>query len=530
MKHLNKRVLASFLVVLVLVGLITQVFATYDKPTFPDVPKTHYAYTYVEKAAQNGWVNGVGDGTFHPDDKVSYAQMCTMLVNAFFSEKLEGRDWPTSPWFARYTMVAHDAKILDGTGVTDHFSAAVVDKSVNRFEMALMLYNTMVATGYLSGTPDLNAAAKSTADWSSIPEKYRPAVAAAKAAGVINGIDSKGTFSGKQSMTRAQAAIVMVKMDEILGGIGSTQKPVTPDPVNPNPVTPDPVTPDPVTPALSGSSKVGTMSDTPVTLSLETHKPINDYWSQQSSEIRSLADKDCFNAAVQSGLDAEMILTQGQFGTGAKRNINLYYNYAMYDVPRMDVSYKDWPVGVKNVTEAVGGIQFYSFSKTPWYITLGNGMFLPVEKPRADELADIFVPIFAKFPNNATDKQKTVICVQSVVDRFDYERGSSGFDWFDGTTGTCESYSRVVSQILGAAGIPNISVGGNTSYGGHAWNQAYLDGQWYIIDATATESGYEEIFSFSRHEQLYGYPHSKNETDQMKVARAIIETVANLKG
>ena len=42
-------------------------------PTFPDVPESHWAYSYVERAAENGWVNGTGNGQFAPGSTLTFA-------------------------------------------------------------------------------------------------------------------------------------------------------------------------------------------------------------------------------------------------------------------------------------------------------------------------------------------------------------------------------------------------------------------------------------------------------------------------
>ena len=61
------------------------------------------------------------------------------------------------------------------------------------------------------------------------------------------------------------------------------------------------------------------------------------------------------------------------------------------------------------------------------------------------------------------------------------------------------------------------------SNGAHAWLQAYVDGKWCIVDATAAEYGYSATMTFSEHEKLYGYSHASNEADETKVARALVE-------
>jgi hypothetical protein len=53
---------------------------TPQTPNFSDVPQTHWAYSYVETAVQHGIADGFADGTFHPDQPVSRAQLSKMVV------------------------------------------------------------------------------------------------------------------------------------------------------------------------------------------------------------------------------------------------------------------------------------------------------------------------------------------------------------------------------------------------------------------------------------------------------------------
>lgn len=50
--------------------------------TFTDVPTDHWAYDYIAQAASKGVINGMGDGTFVPDEFVTYAQASKMIVCA----------------------------------------------------------------------------------------------------------------------------------------------------------------------------------------------------------------------------------------------------------------------------------------------------------------------------------------------------------------------------------------------------------------------------------------------------------------
>lgn len=501
------KVISLMLVMVMMLGILVQVFAADNKyvtPTFTDVPKSHWAYTFVEQAAEKGWVTGVGNGKFMPDGQVTYAQLVTMLGQAFFKSDVDSYTGVTNPWFAKFCNVANQNGLFNGTNAQNHvLDEQYVGVSVNRYEMAQMLYNVMKAKG-LNVTADQNAAKASTADWNSIPYKYRDAVAVCKAAGVINGTDSNGTFGGNGLMTRAQACVVLIQLDKYIanGGSSGNQGGQGNQPQDPN----------------VNYGPVGTMSDFKVTLSLDTHKPIHDYWSQQSAEIRSLTDKDNFNAAVQSMKDVEMILTEGEFGKTYRDNsVNLYYNYAMAD---------STVAGADRVWKAISNttLRGHAYGNIAYMMGAQNNIYTIGKATDSDRLAEVFAPIFARFPANATDKQKVDICVQEIVNRFDYATGTSGFTWLNGNTkGNCESYARAVSQILAAAGIPNMQMKGVIAGGAHAWNLVYVDGEWMIVDGTSAEAGYAQPESMSSYEQRRGVSHSVHSTDEVKVAMALVE-------
>lgn len=53
------------------------------KQIFTDVPAQHWAVGYVAKAVEMGVINGFGDGTFKPDDPITYEQMIKLLICAW---------------------------------------------------------------------------------------------------------------------------------------------------------------------------------------------------------------------------------------------------------------------------------------------------------------------------------------------------------------------------------------------------------------------------------------------------------------
>ena len=53
-----------------------------DTPTFTDVPDTSLFFPYVETAVRQRIVTGYSDGTFRPDNNVTRAQLCKIIVLA----------------------------------------------------------------------------------------------------------------------------------------------------------------------------------------------------------------------------------------------------------------------------------------------------------------------------------------------------------------------------------------------------------------------------------------------------------------
>lgn len=563
---MKKKILSLALALALSAGLAAPALAVYETPTFTDVPKSHWAYTYVEQAAKEGWVSGTGNGKFQPDGMVTYAQFCVMLTNAFtfFQDRLAQYTGPSSPWYAPYCGTIGEMGYFNQTAVKGkHTDDAVMNSPINRYDMAGMLYPIFERAAHISVSLDYEAVQASTPDYEASPIRYQTPIALVKTYGIISGIDSAGNFGGSGNMTRAQAAVVLCKMHE------AVQKNIPTWYTEQQEKPAYSTEPDQSTAILfSGNyGPVGTISDTPVTLSLETHKPIHDYWGQQSAEIRNIADKDCFNAAVQTVKDAEMILTQGEFrddiGKGyyqrrSNANINIRYNYATFDPKQYYDEQRrtlDAAREVELVLAATRGLSFSALGKCGWTIGSHNiltptkeevtygtltleksqGQFFVVNRNVAKdekELNEVFAPIFARFPANATDRQKAEICLQEIADRFDYNYGeplslADSFTWINGKTkGVCDDFAWASIKILSAAGIPAFWVAGDTSRGPHAWAQAYIDGSWYIIEGTMADStgeGSKGIMSFSAHEQAFGYPHSINNADWAKVTRALVE-------
>lgn len=504
-KSKRRNQITALLVMSALIVALVLPLASQPKPHFTDVPTTHWAYANIERAYSDGVMAGTGGnaakytGVFSPSGTLTEAQFVTIMTRGFFPSELEAAKksvGSNAKWYAAAEKVAEDKHLLT-------FVQGKMDKPITRYDMAAIIANVMDAKEF-AGRPDFNtvqATFSKIADINSIPDSYQTSVAAVFAMGIITGTDSKGTFSGSSYMNRAQAAVVYGRMKDAFLNYNGSSNPSTP-------TTPtEPSTPS--TPADGESSVVGTVSSSPVTLSYATHKPTVDFWSKQSDTVKNATDKDAFNAAVNTLINAEKI---SENSSGLRINPN--FNYAVFAENQTDAK-MNYTSTALTFTYAYG---------TKFVAKNNDGCYVYNSYNISEKERTAVSEAISKITDSMSDKEKVKICVDLITKKFSYDANGDGFSWDrGGTSGICDNFSNATNVILDVAGIPVIQVSGDVSNGAHTWNQAYVDGEWVIVDATAAEYGYPQYMSMSEHEKLYGYSHSLNNGTRTQVQRAMIE-------
>lgn len=496
-----RKKISAFILLCVICLPMVMIPAAAATPVFSDVPQTHWAYAYIMRAYEDDVMTGTyhnaatGERQFSPDATLTMPELITIVTRAFYGDEVEAST-ATGEWYAKNEEVANAHDLL-GFGVS-------MSGPATRYAMAVVMRNVMVDKGAKMPTEaELETVQSRIADWNSIPAMFKDAVATVFYLNIITGVDSNGTFDGSSTMNRATAATVYCRLADAIANL---------------PVEPDEPTPTP------SSDPVGTISDEEVTLSLETHAPVVDYWSDLPEDVKELCNQDAYNALCQTIADTELI-TSGEL----VRGVNKYYNYAVYSRDTSDV--KNMNVngvcsllnncGVRYNAQSVG--VRYNSQSVP-----NDGLIFFTASPFDSELTAVLDPIVAGIPAGASDREIVEYCVQEVIDRFDYEV-SGGFNWLNGkTTGDCDDYSMALKQLLSEAGIPSFETGGEVTGGSHVWLRVYIrngnGGNWYIVDGPAAEVGYSKIMTFAEHEKLYGYDHSLNDSDLSKIAMSIVET------
>ena len=236
-----KKIVSLTLAATMALGMVVSAHAA--SPTFTDVPASHWAYSFIEQAAADGIVAGIGNDKFNPSGTVSTAEFGTMVARSFRESTVEtnlesynnrNEAWYVSSplrlytnddkWWAPYMEALNTADVLGGLTVTEKggtyrnkWDVSVMESGMSRYDMAQLIYNLMNASQDPLPKPsdsEITAAKSDISDWSSIPAKYQDAVAACYAGGYLSGVDSTGRFSGTTTMDRAQAATVMCRLTD----------------------------------------------------------------------------------------------------------------------------------------------------------------------------------------------------------------------------------------------------------------------------------------------------------------------------
>ena len=117
--------------------------ATKRASAFSDMNASHWSYGYVNIASELKLINGYLDGTFAPDDKVSYAEATAMVIRALgYDEEVakSKESWPNN-----YTSYAKKLELYDSLGTVS------ANNGAPRGDIAILLWN-MLRTGVCTVT------------------------------------------------------------------------------------------------------------------------------------------------------------------------------------------------------------------------------------------------------------------------------------------------------------------------------------------------------------------------------------------
>ncbi|MFY9370572.1 MAG: S-layer homology domain-containing protein [bacterium] len=189
------------------------------KPSFADL-EGHWAREAVELMAARRIIAGMSAQEFAPDLPVTRAQLVTMLVKALELEPVtpeEGtfRDVEAGTWYYTPVETAYRAGLVAGRGRGEFDPSA----PVTRQEMAVMVARALeISSGRATNTYPVEANLRRFEDQVDIAPWARGAVARLVEEGIMSGMPGR-IFAPQGTATRAQAAVVLKNMLQVLGKI-----------------------------------------------------------------------------------------------------------------------------------------------------------------------------------------------------------------------------------------------------------------------------------------------------------------------
>lgn len=208
---MKKQITAFALALALCLGLAVPVSAA----GFSDVPASHWAYEQINRAVTDGIVGGYADGSFRPAAPVSYAAFSLMLARAFYSGELAA--YPNGGTEAGEAIMNRH-NILRDTSRMSRSSGSYLPRE----DMAQCMYNLLLDKG-AKIPPDTEYVKSigSMSDFQNINPNCRRAVMVCYTIGLLGGLGD-GSFAPQNSMNRAQAAVVIGRLQDYVQGNGGT--------------------------------------------------------------------------------------------------------------------------------------------------------------------------------------------------------------------------------------------------------------------------------------------------------------------
>jgi hypothetical protein len=159
--------------------------------SFRDVPEKHWAYSDVMAGVQKGYINGLPNGKFAPDQTVSRAEFIKMAVAAL---GLPIEQHPDEAWYVPYARAALEHGLIDPAEYED----GDYTRFMSRMEMVRVAVKAIDESTRNAGLLDEELMLKAVEN------------------GIIRGINGKTVPQG--TSTRAQAVTVIERMLKVRDG------------------------------------------------------------------------------------------------------------------------------------------------------------------------------------------------------------------------------------------------------------------------------------------------------------------------
>lgn len=174
---------------------------------FTDVLETDWFYDAVANAHRMGLINGKSATEYKPNDNMTYAEAVKLAVcmNILYNGGNPAEDIKngTDVWFSTYMTYALD------NGIIDEDLTSKANEKITRKEYVYIFSKALPTEAF---------AAKNEIPSGTIPDVKNEKLAQDKAvytfyrAGILSGVDAKGTFRPSDNIKRSEVAAILIRM------------------------------------------------------------------------------------------------------------------------------------------------------------------------------------------------------------------------------------------------------------------------------------------------------------------------------
>ena len=199
-----------------------------DYETYSDVSDSYWASGAINALSYKTIINGYENGTFQPDNTVSRAEWAKMLtlISGVMPPYYDAHaalpcfgDVNETNWYYEYVNAAAVfMNHYDNLNPSEFKIAYHPEEAALREDITVSIVRIK---GYDVNEGDLSALSRFS-DAGEISQTAKPYIAVAVSEGLINGFED-GSFRGKNTLTRAEAAVILWRAfehDSELGGLG----------------------------------------------------------------------------------------------------------------------------------------------------------------------------------------------------------------------------------------------------------------------------------------------------------------------
>lgn len=188
-----------YVCVLILVFTCVPIYAV----AFSDLSETHWAYNNIMKLTNSGVINGYQDGTFRPQNMVTYGEFIKLVICSYIPEDdiIKLKD---GHWALRYIVTAEEEGLIPGGSI----QIEKLDQPITRMNMVKFL---AIIDERCNGDDILQSKTLDFIDIDHLPGLYIEYLQRVVDKGYILGNPDK-TFKPEDNLTRAEMVTILTRL------------------------------------------------------------------------------------------------------------------------------------------------------------------------------------------------------------------------------------------------------------------------------------------------------------------------------